>query len=167
MQRLPLKQIEKGAKQCSCQGNGKSLTLIGKTSFVWCVIHHSNWRMSISCCWRALCNAPFQLVMPASLSVLVQYQTFWLVVKQMHMVSSLRVVALLGAISWLYEFELNRPSSAGPHLVPRTANKRTASSAGMHVYGSRYLVLSARFGLGTLHLLQGYTYMLHCAATPL
>ena len=82
------------------QVDGKTMyTLIGKTGFVWCVGQHSKWKTSIIFCLIALCIAPFELVMPLFFSVLVQYQTFLLIVKQMHVVVSLGVVFLLGAIS--------------------------------------------------------------------
>ena len=72
---------------------------IGKTGFAYCVGQHSKWRMSINFCLIALCIAPFELVMPVSFNVLVQYQTFLPIVNQMHVVVSLGVVFLLGAIS--------------------------------------------------------------------
>ena len=67
-------------------------TLIGKTGFVWCVVQHSKWMMSIIFCLIALHIAPFELVMPIFFSVLVQYLTFLTVVRQMHVVDSLGTV---------------------------------------------------------------------------
>ncbi len=57
-------------------------TLIGKTGSVACVGQHSNWRTSITLCLIAMHIAPFELVMPVYLSVLVQYQTLLPSVKQ-------------------------------------------------------------------------------------
>ena len=48
--------------------------------------------------------APSEPVMPVFFSVLVQYQTFLIAVKQMHVVDSLGTVFLLGATFWLDEF---------------------------------------------------------------
>ena len=57
--------------------------------------------MSIVFCLIALRIAPSEPVMPVFFSVLVQYQTFLIAVKQMHVVDSL---FLLGATFWLDEF---------------------------------------------------------------
>ena len=51
--------------------------------------------MSINFCLIALRIAPSELVMPVFFSVLVQYQTFSIAVKQMHVVDSLGTVFLL------------------------------------------------------------------------
>ena len=55
--------------------------------------------MSIIICLIALRNtiAPSELVMPIVFSVLVQYQTCLIAVKQMHVVDSLGTIFLLGA----------------------------------------------------------------------
>ena len=53
--------------------------------------------MNIIFCLIALRIAPSELVMPVFFSVLVQYQTFLIAVKQMHVVDSLGTVFLLGA----------------------------------------------------------------------
>ena len=57
-------------------------TLIGKTGFVYCVVQHSKWRMSIIFCLVALHIAPYGLVMPIFINVLVQYLTFLTVSKE-------------------------------------------------------------------------------------
>ena len=53
---------------------------------------------------RLLPSEPSEPVMPVFFSVLVQYQTFLIAVKQMHVVDSLGIVFLLGATFWLDEF---------------------------------------------------------------
>ena len=62
--------------------------------------------MSIIFCLIGLRTAPSEPVMPVffSVTVLVQYQTFLIAVKQMHVVDSLGTVFLLGATFWLDEF---------------------------------------------------------------
>ena len=75
------------------QVGGKTMfTLIGKTGFVQYVVLHRMWRTSIIFCLIALLIAPFELVMPISFSVLVQYLAFLTVMKQMHVVDSLGTV---------------------------------------------------------------------------
>ena len=65
------------------QDRGRTMyTLIGKTGRVKHVGQHSKWRTSITFGLIALCIPPFELVMPVFSSMLVQYQTFLLSVKQ-------------------------------------------------------------------------------------
>ena len=56
------------------------------------------WRTSIIFCLIALLIAPFELVMPIFLSVLVQYLALLTVVKQMHVVDLLGTVFPQGAV---------------------------------------------------------------------
>ena len=81
-------------------------------------------------CLIPLLVAPFEPVMPVFLSLLVQYQTFLIAVKQMHVVDS-----QLGTVFSLRSDMLtrwvctNRSLSVGPQLVPRTFTIHTYSSS--------------------------------------
>ena len=77
-----------------------------------CRLHHATCKSGtklvplilMSHCLIALRIAPSEPVMPVFFSVLVQYQTFLIAVKQMHVVDSLGNGFLLGATFWLDEF---------------------------------------------------------------